>query len=514
MHEAFNKARLTITPEQGASESFTAYYAKKNWAQRWSDFGAKYGGGEGVQGEYAKIRQQFSASWAGIRFGKGFLARQKYWIPDENAYASVLPWSSAYRGGWESFKRSMVNIATSDFLRPQAVQWHSNFFDKVRVCVSSGFTWQLIPFVGNYSRPRLEDYIASPKPAGGAYDDTCVFGLMNASRTAGRFILKYLVSPFAWLARAVVSFVCDFCITLANILYVDAVALGWAATWLGQAGLLVLNVLWQASKFIAFPVSKVVGWLACIVAYPIVGTLYGVVAATAWLVKAVVQFIRFRLQNGAILLWNCLGRPFAWVLAHCVVGLKAVAHYALTAVKQFIEGAYTAGANFCSYIGGHAYYYLIRPAAEWSAKAFLAFVQVVSHILLGVAQTGYGIAKLGWHFAVKPALNFVSWCAKGAWNKLMLPVSYAIAVAGIFLVSRVLLFVAAVVQIVVYPLVLAVGGLGVGVAFVASEAELWLESQWISKAIYPLPWAAYLRGYEASPNFGIARQSDGYSPVP
>ena len=41
---------------------------------------------------------------------------------------------------------------------------------------------------------------------------------------------------------------------------------------------------------------------------------------------------------------------------------------------------------------------------------------------------------------------------------------------------------------------------GCGLGFIATEAGLWLKSQWISKAFYPLPFAAIHREYHAKNN--------------
>jgi len=521
LHAAFGAAVQSVTPEKNGCDSFNACYANQKWDQTWSSFRATYGGhvdgaGKNVPGEFEKVGQEFSADWDAIEFGKGIYKWQECWLPQGDDCSEVLPFIPAYLSGWESFKTVMVDVWKSDFLKPELPRWQSESLSGLRGWLSAHFTWQAIPCVGIYSRPALENCIAKPRAFSDAYG-TCVPGLINAGRNAGRFLLKSVVSPCVWLARALGSFVCDALITVTNVLYNGALGLTWALSWLAQAGMLLLDTIWQASKFLSFPLSKILGWSLTVLAYPLFGIIYGVVAATAWTIKASALFIRFWVQNSLLLLWNVLGRHPVWTLAHIAVLLKAGVKYTCVALQAFVGGAGRALGNFCGYVGGRVFYHLIRPAAEWSAKLFLLLARTVSHIGLGCGQLMHGAAKLAWHFALKPALQFLKWCAehvasalKFTWNKLILPILFGGAVVIGFVASKVLLFVAFVVQIAVYPVVLVFGVVGVGLAFSCSEARLWLQSQWISKGMF----GAYLRRYEAAPDFAIARQSTAYSQVP
>ena len=183
-----------------------------------------------------------------------------------------------------------------------------------------------------------------------------------------------------------------------------------------------------------------------------------------------------------------------------------------SAIKAFVHGVYTAGANICSYLGGRLYYHLIRPVAEYAAKAALGFVQIVSHLSFGIfAQGGYIVAKAVWHFLLHPVWKAVKW----TWNNLALPLLYyALWTPVKFVAEKLALFIAAVLQVPFDALVLTFGGLGVGTWFALSELALFLKSHWISKAIYPVPIAAWLRGYEAQKLGNYPYQQVGTDTLP
>jgi hypothetical protein len=502
---AFDAASKQITPAHSCGESFNHYYQGKDWGARWRGFVKKYAGEGATDGEYPAILHQLQANQEKIQFGQGcVLEKRSLWIPGRANFSSVLPWASFYKDGWNSFMSSCHDIWHSDILKPTMPTWSSEFFDQARANLADSIDFKLIPFFMDFGRPKVEDWITKATTHSATIYDGCITTLMNGVKHVGRAFLKWLVSPVAWIAKVVGTVTLDFFIGLANVLYNAGVGVLWGSTWLGQVVLKAANTVWQAAKFFPFyPISKIVGLVACPLAYAALATGYALVATGLWAAKSLCQFARLITQNFAIVAWNILGRPIAWVGLHTAAALWSAARFTWTSVKAFLHVIYTAGANVCSYLGGWAHYHVLKPIAIFIAKVALRFAQVIGHVALGLAQVVYCGAKIAWHFVLHPVVKGAKWLGKNfvkllklIW-KVVLPVLYCMVwVPAKFLVVKALLFVAAALQLVFYSATLILGGLALGTAYVLSEAGLKLKSHWISKSFYPIPYSTWRRQRE------------------
>ncbi len=514
LHTAMNSVRASLTPEKNADESFNVYYKAKDWGTRWSDFSAKYHGSATRVGEYQEDRREIQLSWNSIKFDQGWLAPVEYWEPGCDDFSSPLPWGEAYKKGWDSFKSCCSEIWNSTCLQAEIPSWSCELLDEARAGLATAVKGP-IPFFTECSRPKMEDLISEPGKSSCPIYDNCLHSFIRGFKTVARSIL-WAVSPVAWVVKFLVkNILCNIFIGAANVLYKFGAGILWAATWPAQLVALFGKTLWQASKFLLLnPLAKFVGLSGATLAYGIAAGLYAVSAVAAWTVKAILQCVRFVVQNVAIGLCNVLGRRFAWVAAHAAVAVKQMGLIVWTGIKEFLHGVYTLGANACSYLGGKIYYHLVRPFGEWSAKSVLAVAQLFGgHLSIVAGQVVYVVCKAVWHFVLHPAYKAVSWaagkfgqCLKFVWNKIALPALYYLAWTPVkFVLEKVGLFVAAVVQLPVYGFILLLGGTGVGIWFGVSEFSLFLQSHWISKAIYPLPIAAIYRSVEAPALGAVAR---------
>jgi len=194
-----------------------------------------------------------------------------------------------------------------------------------------------------------------------------------------------------------------------------------------------------------------------------------------------------------------------------LVGVWGACRFAYTAFKAFLHGTALLLQNVGSYLLGRAYFHLVRPCAEFTAKFVLRFVQAAGHLFLAGGQCIYGIVKVAWHFAIRPLVTGAKWVAenlakllKMVWNKALLPGLYKCVWTPLkFLTIKFLLFAAAVVQVPFYLLALGLGGLVIGAGFGLSEASLWVKSHWISKAFYPIPYSAWRRTCEYNHLAGV-----------
>jgi hypothetical protein len=342
--------------------------------------------------------------------------------------------------------------------------------------------------------------------------------LRNGSRYVGRGFL-WVVSLFAWGVQLLFkNFVANGLILIANGLYNVVSGILWVLSLVAQAGVKLANFVWQAAKLLLFyPASKLVGLVGSVLAYSLAGVGYGITMAIAWTLKLVFQFVRWVLHNALTLIWNLIGRPIAWCLAHIVLAAGMFVSTIYTTVKAFVHGIYTAGANVCSYVGGRIYYQFLRPLASWAAKAVLGFVQGTCHVGLAAGQFVYMFGKGAWHIAgryiwrgikliVENLIKFVKWAGKTishilklGWNYVLLPVAYYLLWTPLkFIAKSALLLIFGAVQSVLYPVILLTGGLGIGAVWSAAEFGLFVRKHWISKAFYPVPIAAIGRSLEAA----------------
>jgi len=516
---ATRKVRAAITPAKNAWDSFDDYYRGKNWGARWREFGGQYGGTPTMEGEFSECAHEIRSNWNSIRFGRNWLACQGPWLPGWKDFSSPLPWAKAYTTGWEGFKSCCSEIWHSPFLKPALPSWSCAFFENLRVELAESF--RCPPFFKECSRPDLTLGCQSGHGNNPIYN-TSLHRFFNGIKSVGKGIL-YMVSIVIWPVKFLVkNIVCNILIGAGWLLYDGGVGVLWAVTWPLQVITLGGKIIWEASKFLAlYPLSKFLGLTVTVLGYGLGAVLYGVAATLAWTCKAAFQCVRFIIQNLAIGLWDGVGRPVAWLLALGAVTVKAVATFSATAFKAFLHGAYTLVAQICSYVGGRLYFHLVRPAAEYSAKALLAFAQVFVHLGIVGGQIGYAIGKLLWHFVIYPIYKAVAWTAgkfgqmvKFIWNKIALPGLYYLIWYPIrFVAEKILLFIAAVVQVPAYAVFLTLGGIGIGLWFSVSELSLFLQSHWISKAMYPLPISAYYRGLEARYTGEHRYQSVGSDPV-
>lgn len=518
VEQGFRDARAGITPAEGSSTSFRLYMEKGGWQQRDYKLQQQY------KSTYAQLSQAFSDEWDGIEFADS----ADHWLPSLNeVFSPPLPGIDAYVTGFNSFKAVCVQLIESQFLKPAMPVWESGFFEGARKYLATWIKGHSLAnglFVG-LGRPKFENFGGTVQVGRTDIPDWLA-GIETFCKAVGRGVLVAISVPVWALKVVVLGIVANALIFTANLLCRGGVFLLWGLTGVGQAAKFLASGLLEFVKCLAYCVSKLVGLVLTTAAYGLAAVVYPAVAVTAWTGKVIGQALRFFAQNFLVGVYNWFFRPVIW-LAECAATLvKAGLMVAGTGIKHALHWAYTKVAKFVSYAASFTYYYMVRPALEYSGKAGLWLVQGVVHFGLAALQVGlYVPGKLAFLYLLKPTWNALVFCAdklfdlacyvgkklvsacQWLWDHLLLPVGWH---AGQFFVAKPILFLAFAIGAPIFFIITMLYHAGYGLGFIATEAGLWLKSQWISKAFYPLPFAAIHREYQAKNNPPPA----GYAQLP